>query len=209
MKKDPYNVVVSGVGGQGNVVGTQLMGMVLTNQGFKVTIGETYGASQRGGSVMSHMRISQKMQYGPLIPPGHADLVIALEPSEAARVLGRYGNRKTVAVVNTRPVYPVDVTSGSASYPDLDKLCEKIVSLCKEAYFLSATEKALELGNPILANLVMIGAVAAADLLPITEPLLAQAVSDCISPQKVDVNIRAFSIGKQLIEHDSMPLATE
>ncbi len=205
MDKDPYNVVVSGVGGQGNVVGTQLMGMVLTDLGYKVTIGETYGASQRGGSVMSHMRISRNRQYGPLIPAGHGDLVIALEPSEAARVLGRYGRKDTIAVVNTRPVYPVDVTSGSASYPDLDKLCEKITSLCKKTYFLAATEKALELGNPILANLVMIGAVAAAGLLPITEALLAKAVSDCISPQKVEVNIKAFSAGRELISVSSSP----
>ena len=193
-------MVVAGVGGQGNVVGTQLMGMVLTNQGYKVTIGETYGASQRGGSVMSHMRLSRKTQYGPLIPPGHADLVIALEPSEAARVLSRYGNRETVGVVNTRPVYPVDVTSGSASYPDPQKLYEKIASLCKRTYFLPATEKALELGNPILANLIMIGAVAGAGLLPMTATLLGKAVSDCISPQKVEVNVEAFSIGRALVE---------
>src|SRR5512139_2469372 len=95
MNKDPYNVIVAGVGGQGNVLSSQLIGTVLVNEGYKVTIGETYGASQRGGSVMSHVRISRKRQCGPLIPPRSADLVIALEPSEAARVLSRYGNRTT------------------------------------------------------------------------------------------------------------------
>jgi len=93
--KDPYNVIVAGVGGQGNVVGSQLIGAMLVDMGYRVTIGETYGASQRGGSVMSHLRISKARQYGPLIPPRSADLVIALEPSEAARVLGRYGNPLT------------------------------------------------------------------------------------------------------------------
>lgn len=86
MTKDPYNVIVTGVGGQGNVLASQLIGSVMVELGYKVTIGETYGASQRGGSVMSHLRISKNRQYGPLIPPKCADLVIALEPSEAARV---------------------------------------------------------------------------------------------------------------------------
>lgn len=202
MEKDPYNVVVAGVGGQGNVVGTQLLGMVLANQGYKVTIGETYGASQRGGSVMSHLRLSRKRQYGPLIPPHRADLVLALEPSEATRVLSRYGNRETIAVVNTRPVYPVDVTSGAATYPDPDKLLAKIRSLCKRAYFLGATDKALELGNAILANIIMIGAVSGAQILPITEEELGRAISDSISPQRVDVNLKAFAIGKELITTD-------
>src|SRR5208283_1881369 len=124
MKKDPYNVIVTGVGGQGNVLASQLIGAVLVDLGHKVTIGETYGASQRGGSVMSHVRISKNHQYGPLIPPGSADLIIALEPSEAARVLAQFGNPSTVSVVNRRPVHPIDVISGQIAYPAIDALLE-------------------------------------------------------------------------------------
>ena len=202
MEKDPYNVVVAGVGGQGNVLGTQLLGAVLVDQGYKVTIGETYGASQRGGSVMSHMRVSMTDQYGPLIPPRCADLVIALEPSEAVRVLAQYGNRNTVAVVNTRPIFPVDVTSGNLSYPEKDALMAKIIALSKKAFFLEATEKALELGNPILANIIMIGAVSGAGILSITEVELAKAIRENISSDKVDVNLKAFAIGKETTNCD-------
>jgi indolepyruvate ferredoxin oxidoreductase, beta subunit len=199
MNKDPYNVIVAGVGGQGNVLSSQLIGTVLVNEGYKVTIGETYGASQRGGSVMSHLRISRKRQYGPLIPPRSADLVIALEPSEAARVLTRYGNRTTVAVVNTRPVYSIDVTSGAIGYPEMSDLLIKIESLTSKTYFLDATEKALEMGNPILANIMMIGAVAAADFLPVTESSLERAITEVLSSEKVSVNLKAFAIGKELV----------
>lgn len=202
MEKDPYNVVVAGVGGQGNVLGTQLLGAVLVDQGYKVTIGETYGASQRGGSVMSHMRVSMTDQYGPLIPPRCADLVIALEPSEAVRVLAQYGNRNTVAIVNTRPIFPVDVTSGNLSYPEKDALMAKIIALSKKAFFLEATEKALELGNPILANIIMIGAVSGAGILSITEVELAKAIRENISSDKVDVNLKAFAIGKETTNCD-------
>jgi indolepyruvate ferredoxin oxidoreductase, beta subunit len=197
--KDPYNIVVAGVGGQGNVLASQLMGAVLVNQGYKVTIGETYGASQRGGSVMSHVRVSTSFQYGPLIPPRSADLVMALEPSEAARVLAQFGNPATVSVVNIRPVYPVDVISGHLTYPDLDQLLDKIRSLSRKAYFIQATDKALELGNPILANTIIIGALAGADLLPIEEAGLAKAIGDYMSPDKVEINVRAFRLGKEMV----------
>ena len=199
MNKDPYNVIVTGVGGQGNVLASQLVGAVLVELGYKVTIGETYGASQRGGSVMSHVRISKSNQYGPLIPPGSADLVMALEPSEAARVLAQFGNPSTVSVVNSRPVHPVDVISGHVAYPDLDGLLEKVKSLSSKTYFINATEKALELGNPILANIMLIGAVAGAELLPITEEGLERAITDYMSVDKVEINRKAFRLGMEMV----------
>jgi len=200
MEKDPYNVVVTGVGGQGNVLASQLIGAILVEKGLKVTIGETYGASQRGGSVMSHVRISEKRQYGPLIPSRCADLVLALEPSEAARVLGEFGNPATISVVNTRPVYPVDVISGDLTYPDIDRLFEKVRSLSAKTYFLPATDRALELGSPILANIILMGAAAGAGLLPITEDDLARAITERISASKVDINRTAFRVGAELVK---------
>jgi len=92
LKHDPYNLIITGVGGQGNVLSSRMLGTMLTAKGFYVTIGETFGASQRGGSVMSHIRVSQRSAWSPQIPSGRAHLVMALEPSEAFRVLGVYGN---------------------------------------------------------------------------------------------------------------------
>jgi indolepyruvate ferredoxin oxidoreductase beta subunit len=198
MDKDPYNIVVTGVGGQGNVLASLLLGAVLVDQGYKVTIGETYGASQRGGSVMSHVRLSRTRQYGPLIPPWSADLVIALEPSEAARVLAQFGNPNAVSVVNTRPVHPVDVISGELPYPDVDKLLDMVESLSSKVYLVRATEKALELGNPILANIILIGAVAGAGLLPITVENLEKAVTRYMSADKVELNRKAFVLGAEM-----------
>ncbi len=202
MKKDPYNLIVTGVGGQGNVLASQIIGAVLVDVGYKVTIGETYGASQRGGSVMSHVRISKNHQYGPLMLPRSADLVVALEPSEAARVLAQFGNPATVSVVNIRPVHPVDVISGHIAYPALDDLQEKVKSLSHKAYFINATDRALELGNPILANIILIGAVAGAGLLPITEAGLERAITDYMSADKVEINRTAFRLGIEMIQAD-------
>ncbi len=125
-EKDSYNLIITGVGGQGNVLCSQLIGQAFVRKGFFATIGETYGASQRGGSVMSHIRLSSKKQLSPLISKGRADVVVALEPVEALRVLTQYGNPETVVLVNTRPIYPVDVISGNEAYPDFAAI-EKMI----------------------------------------------------------------------------------
>ncbi|HSR09908.1 MAG TPA: 2-oxoacid:acceptor oxidoreductase family protein, partial [Thermodesulfobacteriota bacterium] len=122
LKKDPFNLIVTGVGGQGNVLASQLVGDSLVGKGLFVTIGETYGASQRGGSVMSHVRVSAKKQLSPLIPEGQADVILGLEPIEVLRVLGDYGHPDVVAVVNSRPIHPLDVTVGNARYPSREAL---------------------------------------------------------------------------------------
>ena len=94
-------------------------------QGYVITIGETYGASQRGGSVMSHTRVSQKEPYSPLIPEGQFDLVVGLEPVEALRVLGHYGNPRVQIILNTRPIYSIDVVAGNVAYPELPEVRER------------------------------------------------------------------------------------
>ena len=92
LKYDPYNLIITGVGGQGNVLASRMVGDMLARKGFDITIGETFGASQRGGSVMSHLRISQKGACSPQIPLGMAHMVVSLEPTEALRVLKNYGS---------------------------------------------------------------------------------------------------------------------
>jgi len=89
LAKDPYNIIITGVGGQGNVLASRLLGGMLAGKGYLVTIGETFGASQRGGSVMSHLRISGKSVASPQIPRGRADVIVSLEPAEAVRVMAR------------------------------------------------------------------------------------------------------------------------
>src|SRR5512143_2034056 len=149
-----YNLIITGVGGQGNVLSSQLIGQALVGKGFFVPIGETYGASQRGGSVMSHIRISSRKQLSPLIPRGKADIVVGLEPVEALRVLTVYGHSRTVVISNTRPIYPVDVR-----YPGQEEIQGALKGLSRKVYHVPATEKAMEMGSPILGNMIMMGAL--------------------------------------------------
>ena len=114
----PLNLIITGVGGQGNVLASQIIGRAAVQTGLKVTIGETFGLSQRGGSVMSHVRLSREKHYGPVIPPNKSHIIVGLEPLEALRILMEFGNENTVFIVNSRPVYPLNVISGEAIYPD-------------------------------------------------------------------------------------------
>ncbi len=85
--QDPYNIIMTGVGGQGNVMASRVLANMFSPKGYWITIGETFGASQRGGSVMSHIRVSATTTWSPQIPKGKAHVVIALEPMEAIRIL--------------------------------------------------------------------------------------------------------------------------
>ena len=199
LEKDPFNVIITGVGGQGNVVASQILGQILVRQGFIITIGETYGASQRGGSVMSHLRISMEEQFSPLIPEGRCDLVVGLEPVEAVRVLGQYGNPDVQLIVNMRPIYPVDVVAGEKDYPDLSIVLEKIKRLSRRAWTVNATDIALEMENPVVSNVIMIGALASLDLLPIDYDIFLEVMRDILPPHQLDLNLKAFGKGKDNI----------
>ena len=194
-EKDPLNVIVTGVGGQGNVLVTQFMGRALVRAGYHVTIGETYGASQRGGAVMSHLRISRQAQYGPLIPSGQADVIVGLEPVETLRVLAQYGNPRVTVITNSRPVYPLAVAIGAARYPTVEEIMSALEELSASAWLINATDIAVELGAPILANIIMVGALVGAGVLPLRPEEVEQEFQESLSDDRLELNLKAFRRG--------------
>jgi len=200
ISKDPFNVIIGGVGGQGNVLASQILGEMLVSQGYVITIGETYGASQRGGAVMSHLRISVKDPFSSLIPEGQCDLLIALEPVEGLRVLDHYGNPRVMTLLNTRPIHPIDVISGNATYPEVSRVIIKIQELSRRVWTLNATEIALEMGDPIFSNIVMLGALCAIEVLPINRQGFKLVIKDLLSSAMTDKNMQAFDKGKEVVQ---------
>jgi indolepyruvate ferredoxin oxidoreductase beta subunit len=196
-EKDPLNVIVTGVGGQGNVLISQLIGKALVKRGHHVTIGETYGASQRGGAVMSHLRISRQEQYGPLIPEGQADVILGLEPVETMRVLAQYGNPGVVVIANSRPVYTLAVTSGAAEYPGTEKIEKTLEELSSMAWLINATEIALEMGAAILTNTIMAGALVGSQALPLEPEDLEAELRDSLPSDRLELNLQAARRGLQ------------
>lgn len=195
--KEPLNVVVAGVGGQGNIVISSIIGDALVEKGYLVIIGETFGASQRGGAVMSHLRISTTKHYGPLLPDGHADIVLGMEPLETLRVLKQYGNPKVITILNPRPINPITVLSGESRYPDLDKLVEAIKGLSGKTLIVNATEEAQKLGNPMFTNVILIGALASLNILPLDVNSIGRILGDRF-PKALEANMKAFNRGLKL-----------
>lgn len=198
LAKDPFNIIITGVGGQGNVLASRLLGGMMASKGCLVTIGETFGASQRGGSVMSHVRVSGKAVSSPQIPKGRADVIVSLEPAEAVRVLAQFGNRDTVVLTNTHAVYPVGVIKGELDYPPVDEMKSAVKAVVASAFFVDATEQALSLGNPILANIVMLGALGGLDVVPFNRKDFERSIAVRLAPALLPINLRAFDAGFEM-----------
>ena len=194
-RQKPFNIVVCGVGGQGNILISRLIGRILTDQGYTVSIGETFGAAQRGGSVFSCLRVSKERLYGPIIPDGQANVIISLEPMEALRQLKSLGNPDVMVLTNTKTVNPVQVTIGEETYPDFDQLKSAITGLSKQAWFIPATDIAIQIGAPIIANIVMLGALVGSGAMEISLDEAESEVRATIPESKHDINLKALTKG--------------
>jgi indolepyruvate ferredoxin oxidoreductase, beta subunit len=197
---DFMNIIITGVGGQGNVLASRVLAGMLVHAGFYVTIGETFGMSQRGGSVMSHLRVAKNSVGSPQIPQGQADIIVALEPVEALRVLTKYGNPDVAVLSNSRVVYPIGVITGELNYPSPEEIQNILQKTTARHWLIDATGEAVKLGNPVLSNILMIGALAATGLLPIDRKSFEKEISRNMTPDKRPINMLAFDTGAGLIK---------
>lgn len=192
---DPLNLIICGIGGQGNILLSRMIGRILTRKGYFVSIGETFGAAQRGGSVFSSLRVSKKKNYGPLIPEGRAHVILGLEPLEGLRILNTFGNSDAITITNTQAIYPVGVLSKRFEYPDIEKLRAAIRGLSLSSWFLNAMELAMELKSPIVSNIVMLGVLVGSKTIPISIEEVAEEIKNSFPASKVDLNLQALNMG--------------
>jgi indolepyruvate ferredoxin oxidoreductase beta subunit len=193
------NLIITGVGGQGNVLASQILGRAAINEGLKVTIGETFGLSQRGGPVMSHVRLSKEKNYGPIIPPNTADIILGLEPLETLRIVMEYANKETIFVVNSRPIYPLNVIAGDKDYPDPERIRGILQESGSRLFWLEATRMAVDLGGPIMLNIIMLGALCALPDFPVERGDVKAVLKDVFPESKLAVNYKALDLGGRLI----------
>lgn len=196
---EPFNLIVCGVGGQGNILISRLIGRTLTAQGYTVSIGETFGAAQRGGSVFSSLRISKKRLYGPLIPEGQANIILSLEPMEALRQMKYFGNSEVRVLSNTKIVQPADVLAGKVKSPEFDELETAIAKLSGKAWFVPATDIALDLGSAIVTNIIMLGALVGSETMPISLEQAKDEVRATVPDPKIKLNLEALNRGYNAI----------
>ena len=204
LEKDPLNLIIAGVGGQGNILASQIVATAGIKEGLYVTVGETYGASQRGGPVMSHVRFSAQAQCGPLIPEGEADIIVGLEPIEALRIIGDFGNPRTRVIVSPRPIYPIWVLSGQAKYPPVEEVLQKLRELVAEVRVVKAIKEG-ETG--LAANVVIVGALAGSGMLPIKMKYFEESIKEIVATKDVELNLKAFRKGVELARGKARPQA--
>jgi indolepyruvate ferredoxin oxidoreductase beta subunit len=196
---DPLNLIICGVGGQGNILLSGMVGGAYLKKGYFATIGETFGAAQRGGAVFSSVRVSKKREYGPLMPDGKAHLILGLEPLETLRMVQKYANPETVCISNVYPVIPAGVAANRETYPDLEELKKAVSTLCKKAWFLDATTIALDLNAPIALNIVMAGALLGTGQLTLTIDDVKAELRESLPPDRLELNYEALARGMKAV----------
>ena len=195
MRTSQCDIVIVGVGGQGVILISDLLGRAAVKAGVPVRGAETHGMAQRGGSVVNHTRIG--CRFSPMVPEGGADILLAMEPAEALR-FGHYLSRDGIALVNTTRVLPVTVTTGKARYPELEELLSPLREICREVRTLDATAIAAKAGTAQAMNVVMLGALS--KYLPLDEGLILEALSEVVPKKYLDANVCAFKAGKAEVE---------
>lgn len=195
MRTSECDIVIVGVGGQGVILISDVIGRAAVKADKPVRGAETHGMAQRGGSVVNHTRIGCK--YSPTVSSGGADVLLALEPAEALR-FAHFLSSNGVALVNINPVLPVTVTTGKALYPSLEEIISPLRGICKEVKAMDATALAKQAGTAQAMNVVMLGALA--KYIPLPESALIDAISEVVPPKYLDINRRAFDLGKAEVE---------
>ncbi|QJA05592.1 indolepyruvate oxidoreductase subunit beta [Thermosulfurimonas marina] len=191
-----YRILAVGVGGQGILLFSRVLGEAALREGLPVAMSEVHGMAQRGGVVETNIVLGAVKS--PYISEGEADILVALEPVEALRALGRC-RREATAVVSTNPVFPQIVKDGLATYPELPHLLERLKKALPRVYLLSGEKLAREAGSSRALNVVMLGALAATELLPLSRQTLLEALKAVVKPAYLDLNLRAFELGFEAV----------
>ena len=197
------NVLLTGVGGQGTVLAAKVLAQAAQEKGWQVRTAETIGMAQRGGNVTSHVRMGNNSEevYAPLLAHGTANLVIAFEPAEAARVLPFLAPGGTL-VTATTPIQPVTVALSGKSYRVDDVLAyvrEQVSSVAHSGScgrFVAVDEGAVldQLGNRKALNTVLLASALATGSIPLTLEDLRSAIKVCVKPKFVELNLRAIDL---------------
>lgn len=185
------NIMIVGVGGQGSLLASKLLGNLLTDEGYDVKVSEVHGMSQRGGSVVTYVRFGERV-YSPIIDKGEADYIIAFEKIEAARYAS-YLKKGGRIIVNTQEIEPMPVITGAAEYPH-DAL-ERLDSVGISVDAIDALTPAIEAGSSKAVNIVLIGRLS--KYMIISEEKWLGAIKKSVSERFVDMNLKAFSLGRQ------------
>lgn len=184
------NIMIVGVGGQGSLLASKMLGQLLLSQGYDVKVSEVHGMSQRGGSVVTYVRYGEKV-YSPIIDKGTADFIISFEKLEAARWVP-YLKKGGKIIMSTQEIDPMPVIIGAAQYPE--NLVEKMQAAGADVDAIEALDLALQAGSSKAVNLVLMGRLS--KYFDATEEAWMEALEACVPPKFLELNKKAFALGR-------------
>lgn len=191
-----FNIVIVGVGGQGVISMSELLGNAAIKDGLNVRGSEVLGMAVRGGSVSSTIRIGNGV-LAPLVPAGKCDVLVGMEPAEALRNIS-YLSPSSLVILNTEVIAPFTVAIGESEYPSLETVIEKLTAASSKVITLNADQLAMEAGSLLAANVVMLGALFSTGQIPIRLETVKAEIQAHFSAKIVPVNMKAFDLGYQI-----------
>ncbi len=191
------NIVIVGVGGQGILISSQVIGRAAMAKGLDVFMSEVHGMAQRGGVVVTTVKLGEKV-YSPLIGDGDADIILGFEPIETYRAI-RKASKDTWVITNTAPIVPFTVSTGKQSYPDIDDIFKSLEEVTDKFVKMDARKLAMEAGAAITQNIVMVGALTATGVLPMSKEEMLEAVRQSVPERFMEINEKAFLKGFEQI----------
>jgi indolepyruvate ferredoxin oxidoreductase beta subunit len=185
-------IVFVGVGGQGNLLATRLLGEACLAAGIPAVVSEIHGMAQRGGIVESALVMGGATS--PIVSQGEADILVGFEPLETLRALNKC-NRNAVVIMNVHPLPPFTVAIGQGVYPDVDKAIETIRNAVFSFIALDGDELAAKAGNPLSLNMVMLGALIGSKTIPLNAHVLKDTITKTTKQAFLESNLEAFDLG--------------
>jgi indolepyruvate ferredoxin oxidoreductase beta subunit len=195
MKKrvDRFNLLIAGIGGQGIVAASDIAAEAALAAGFDVKKTDSLGMAQRGGSVISHVRLADRV-WSPLVKTGEADILLALEKLEAAR-WSHYLRTEGIAIINNLSIPPLSVSLGNERYPGDAGIISILKQQTGKIYLIEGTSLARELGNIKILNTLMLGCLS--HFLPFAESIWHECIAKRLPAKVVRLNLAAFDCGRQ------------
>ncbi len=191
MSEETRNIMIVGVGGQGTLLTSRILGGIMKTAGYDVKLSEVHGMAQRGGSVVTFVRYGKKV-FEPIVEEGQADVLIAFERLEALRY-AHFLKKDGVIIVNDQRIDPMPVVTGAAQYPE--NIIENL-SKDHQVYSVDAADEALRLGNPKVFNIIVLGL--AAKHMDFKKEEWLDIIEKTVPPKTVDINKKAFLKGYEL-----------
>lgn len=188
-----FNVVLVGVGGQGILLAAEILGTAAVKDGLNVRVSEIHGMAQRGGSVVSTLRIGENV-FAPTVLEGHADLLMGFEQLETLRSLN-YASETTTVLIGDERIPPTELAAKNAEYPTTDDILQKIRRFTQRIVVVEAAKLAEKTGSRVVQNTILVGAAAGTGNLPVKKHSITDALEELVPSRHLLQNVKAFEAG--------------